>query len=191
MKTIQNIIQQNIQGKKVLLLFLLTNIVYAAMLLVTIPRVMDFANGMNLLDMMPMGYDFEYIDSLFHTLGPKGRNAYLYTQIPLDMIYPFLFGISYCLVLGYCLKKLNRLKSPFVYLCLLPLIAGMADYFENFGILALLSDYPEISYSTVTITSSFTLLKSICTTLYFIILIGFLALLLIKASRKRKSTELH
>ncbi len=184
MKTVQNIIRRNIQGKKVLLLFLLTNIVYAAMLLVTIPEVMDFANGMNLLDMMPMGYDLEYVDSLFHALGPEGRNAYLYSQIPLDMVYPFLFGISYCLVLAYFLNKLNKLKSPFVYLSLLPLIAGIADYFENFGILALLSDYPEISNSIVKITSSFTLLKSISTTLYFMILIGFLVLLLIKTLRK-------
>ena len=145
---------------------------------------MDFANGMNLLDVMPMGYDFEYVDSLFRALGPEGRNAYLYSQIPLDMVYPFLFGISYCLVLAYFLNKLNKLKSPFVYLCLLPLIAGIADYFENFGILTLLSNYPEISNSTVTITSSFTLLKSMGTTLYFIILIGLLVLLLIKTSRK-------
>ncbi|MFK5974661.1 MAG: hypothetical protein QM485_15470 [Flavobacteriaceae bacterium] len=184
MKTVQNIIRRNIQGKKVLLLFLLTNIVYVAMLLVTIPGVMDFANGMNLLDMMPIGYDLEYVDSLFHALGAEGRNAYLYSQIPLDMVYPFLFGISYCLVLAYFLNKLNKLKSPLGYLCLLPLIAGIFDYFENFGILALLSNYPEISNSSVTITSSFTLLKSISTTLYFMILIGFLVLLLIKTSRK-------
>lgn len=184
MKTVQNIILRNIQGKKVLLLFLLTNIVYAAMLLITIPGVMDFADGRNLLDMMPMGYDLEYVDSLFQALGSEGRNAYLYTQIPLDMLYPFLFGISYCLVLAYFLNKLNKLKSPFVYLCLLPLIAGIADYFENFGILALLRGYPEIVQSTVSITSSFTLVKSIGTTVYFIILIGFLVLLLIKASKK-------
>ena len=184
MKVVQNIIRRNIQGKKILILFLLTNSIYAAMLFITIPRVMDFANGMNLLDMMPMGYDFEYVDSLFRNLGFEGRNAYLYNQIPLDMVYPFLFGISYCLVLAYFLNKLNKLKSPFVYLCLLPLTAGIADYFENFGILTLLSNYPEISNSTVTITSSFTLLKSMGTTLYFIILIGLLVLLLIKISRK-------
>ncbi len=166
------------------MLFVLTNLVYVVMLTITIPMVMDFANGMNLLDMMPMGYDLEYVDSLFHALGPEGRNAYLYSQVPLDMVYPFLFGISYCLVLAYFLNKLNKLKSPFVYLCLLPFIVGIADYFENFGILALLSDYPEISNSSVTITSSFTFLKSIGTTLYFMILIGFLVLLLIKTSRK-------
>ncbi len=76
MKTVQNIIRRNIQGKKVL--FLLTNVVYTAMLLVTIPMVMDFVHGMNLLDMMPMGYNLEYVHSLFQTLGSEGRKAYLY-----------------------------------------------------------------------------------------------------------------
>lgn len=182
MKTVQNIIRRNIQGKKVLLLFLLTNIVYAAMLLVTIPKVMDFAPGMNLLDMMPMGYTLEYVDSLFEALGREGRNTYVSKQVPLDMIYPFLFGISYCLVLAYFLNKLNKLKTPFVYLCLLPIIAGISDYLENFGILTLLNGYPKISNSMVTLTSGFTVLKSISTTLYFMILIGFLLLFLLKKS---------
>ena len=186
MKTVQNIIRRNIQGKKVLLLFLLTNVVYAAMLLVTIPKVMDFAHGMNLLDMMPMGYNLEYVHSLFQALGSEGRKAYLYQQIPLDMIYPFFFGISYCLVLAYFLDKLNRLKSPFVYLCLLPLIAGVADYLENFGVIALLNNYPEISNRMVTMTSIFSLIKSVCTTIYFFILTTSLVAVGIRILRKKK-----
>jgi len=63
------LINRNLSGKKVLTLFVLTNIVYAAMLIIT---------------------------------------------IPLDMIYPFLFGISYCLVIGYFLKKLNKLVHQFI-----------------------------------------------------------------------------
>ena len=186
MKTLQGILQRNIQGKKVLLLFLLTNIVYVIMLLLTIPGVMNFANGMKLLDMMPMGYSIEYVDSLLNALGPEGRSDYLYNQIPLDMIYPLLFGISYCLVLAYFLNKLNKLKTPFLYLCLLPIIAGAADYLENFGIIALLNNHPEISSLTVTITSSFSLIKSISTTLYFISLIGVLVLVLINTMKKSK-----
>ncbi len=161
MKTVQNIIRRNIQGKKVL--FLLTNVVYTAMLLVTIPMVMDFVHGMNLLDMMPMGYNLEYVHSLFQIPNPRvGRSKSL--LIPVDSVgydISLLFGISYCLVLAYFLNKGNKLKSPFVYLCLLPVIAGIFDYLENFGILALLSGYSEISNSIVTITSSFTILKSI------------------------------
>ena len=68
------------------------------MLIITIPKTMAFSNGMKLLDMMPSGYDSEYITSLFEALGEDGRHAYLYSQLPVDMIYPLLFGISYCLI---------------------------------------------------------------------------------------------
>lgn len=105
MERIRNIIDKNLIGKKVLLLFVLTNLVYAIMLIVTIPKTMTFSNGMKLLDMMPMGYNSEYINSLFEALGKNGRQVYLYNQLPIDMIYPFLFGISYCLLIGYFLKN--------------------------------------------------------------------------------------
>ena len=48
---------------------------------------MAFSGGMKLLDMMPLGYDMDYINTLFETLGEKGRDIYLYNQIPVDMIY--------------------------------------------------------------------------------------------------------
>ena len=83
------------------------------MLMVTIPKTMGFSKGMKLLDMMPMGYDSEYINTLFEALGENGRGVYLYNQIPIDMVYPFLFGISYCLLLVYFLQKINKLNSAF------------------------------------------------------------------------------
>lgn len=167
----KNIITRNLQGKKVLLFFILTMLVYASMLIISIPKTMSFSNGMKLLDMMPLGYNWEYINTLFTTLGEKGREVYLYNQIPLDMIYPGLFGISYCLIFAFFLNKLNKLNSPLFYLCLLPLIAGMADYFENMGIIILLNTYPTLSHSLASATNIFTIVKSATTTLYFIVLI--------------------
>lgn len=179
---------KHIQGRKVLLLFILTNIVYGLMLLFTIPKVMEHSSGLKLLDMMPMGYTAEYAETLFNTLGPEGREAYLYNQIPVDMIYPFLFGISYCLILAYFLNKLNNLKTPFLYLCFLPLIAGIADYLENFGIISLLNNYPDVSNTIVTFTNSFSLIKSSSTTLYFVVLLISLTLLGVRALKKDRNS---
>lgn len=164
------LLTRNIAGKKVLLFFLLANLIYVLMLTITIPKVMAFSNGIKLLDMMPAGYDFEYVNLLFNTLGQEGRNTYLYTQIPLDMLYPLLFGISFCLVLAYFLNRLNKLRTPFIYLCLLPIIAGSFDYLENIGIVTLLSNYPDIAINTVKITNIFSLIKSTSTTIYFVVL---------------------
>jgi len=170
-KLLREFIYRESKGKTVLILFILTNLVYVFMLVVTIPKVMEFAGGMKLLDMMPAGYDAKYVNSLFSALGEDGRFAYLYSQIPVDMIYPFLFGISYCFLFVWFLKKTNSHESSYFYFCFLPVIAGIADYIENFGIITLLKNYPNHSQDTVSITNTFSLLKSTTTTLFFLSLI--------------------
>ena len=188
MKRFTKFIQGNISGKKVLTLFILTNVVAVFMLTVTIPKVMGFANGMTLLDMMQTGYDLDYVNNLFSALGDIGRKAYLTNQIPVDMFYPFLFGLTYCLLLAYFLNKLNKLNVPYTYLCLLPIIVGLADYVENFGIIAMLKSYPELTEATVNTISVFTVIKSISTSLYFVILIITILLLGLKTIIKRNNT---
>lgn len=171
MNKLRNIITENLSGKNVASLFILTNLVYAFMLFVTIPKTIAYSGGMKLLDMMPQGYDFEYVNELFSKLGEEGREVYLFNQIPIDMIYPFLFGITYSLLIAYFLKKLDKLNTPFFYLCLVPIIAGIADYLENFGIITMLNDFPDLSMTQINVTNIFTLIKSLSTTLFFLILI--------------------
>lgn len=189
MEKIMRIIDTNLSGKKVLLLFVLTNVVYAVMLIVTIPKTMTFSNGLKLLDMMPLGYDLEYINTLFETLGDNGRHVYLTNQLPIDMIYPFLFGVSYCLLIGYFLKKLNKLNSGFFYLCFLPVIAGIADYAENFGIITMLNSFPDLSLITTKVTNVFSVVKSMTTTVFFVALIITLVILAIKTIKERRKTS--
>ncbi len=177
MKQLTQFIEKHLSGKKVLVLFVLTNMVYVFMLTITIPRTKNFANGMDLLDMIPTGYDLNYVSELFSALGEEGRQTYLTNQIPVDMLYPFLFGVSYSLLLAYFLKKLNRFKAPFSYLCLLPILAGIADYFENFGIISLLNSYPDLTETAVSATNTFSLIKSTSTMAFFIALIITLLLL--------------
>ena len=171
MNKLRKIISENITGKKVAFLFFLTNLVYAFMLFVTIPKTIAYSGGMKLLDMMPQGYDSKYVNELFNKLGEEGREVYLFNQIPVDMIYPFLFGMTYSLLIAYFLKKLDKLNTPFFYLCLVPIIAGIADYLENFGIITMLNDFPDLSMTQVNVTNIFTLIKSLSTTLFFLILI--------------------
>lgn len=180
MNRLTNFINGNNSGKKILGLFILTNAVYAFMLTVTIPKTMEFSNGMKLLDMMPMGYDLNYVNDLFNSLGELGRGFYLTKQIPVDMIYPLLFGLTYSLLLTYFLKKLNILNTTIIYLCFIPIIAGIADYCENFGIIIMLKSYPELEEIAVKTTSSFSLIKSISTSVFFIALLVILLILGVK-----------
>ena len=182
---LKNIIESKHSGKIILGLFILTNIIYSYMLMVTIPKTMKFSNGMKLLDMMPTGYDWKYVNQLFNTLGENGRNIYLTSQIPVDMFYPFLFAISYCFIFAYFLNKLKKLNTSFVYLCLLPIIAGIADYFENFGIIRMLNNYPDLTETMVNTTNTFSVLKSTSTTIFFIALTVILILIGIKLIKKQ------
>lgn len=181
---IQRIIEKNLAGKKVLIFFLLSMAVYLTMLLVTIPRVMSFAGGMKILDMMPIGYDAEYVNELFLKLGEPGRQAYLYNQIPLDLVYPALYGIGFSLVLAWFLNRMGKLGSNWIY-CLLPVFAGVFDYCENFGIIAMLQVWPEIPANLVSVTNLFSILKSSLTSVYFIVLIIVIITFGVKSITKR------
>lgn len=173
----KDLIKKNISGGKVIFLFILTNIVYMIMLTITIPKVMRYSGGIKILDMMPMGYTPEYVKSLFNTLGGEGRFVYLYNQLPVDMVYPLLFGVSSCLVLAYFLNKLGKLDSPLYYLCFIPLFSGLFDYGENIGIITMLNTFPNDSIFVAQVTNVFSILKSSFTTTYFIVILFILLVL--------------
>lgn len=183
----EKLIRENLNGKKIIMLFILTSVIYAIMLLVTIPRVMHFSGGMKLLDMIPFGYSVQYVNTLLKSLGEMGRNAYLYNQLPLDMIYPFMFGLTYCMVLAWFLEKIGKFKGLFVYLCLLPLVAGFFDYLENIGIITMLNSYPDNSDLLSQTTNLFSILKSSLTTIYYLALI--LVVILFGINRLSRNTK--
>lgn len=161
------------------------------MLTVTIPAVMQYSGGLDLLDMMPGGYSADYVMTLFNKLGDVGRNTYLYKQIPADMIYPLLFAIGYSLLLGYILNKLGKFESRLFYLCYIPILSGMFDYLENMGIILMLRSYPDISKSLIQTTSIFSVCKSVTTTLFFVTLIILLIMhVVIKIKRRPKRSSL-
>ena len=95
MNKVEDLLEKYSTGKILLILFLITQFLYFIILLVSIPYVMQYSDSMKLLDMMPTGYDIEYGEKLFETLGEKGRYAYLFIQIPIDLIYPAFFIIAY------------------------------------------------------------------------------------------------
>jgi hypothetical protein len=173
-------IRKNIAGTKIITLFVVTSCIYSIMVFMTIPRVMSFAGGMALFDLMPGGYSVKYANSLLAALGRDGRDAYLYTQLPFDMLYPGLFGITYCLILAYVLVQLGKFDSMLFWLCLLPVGGGMFDYLENFGIIAMLTTYPAAPPIITQVASTFTVLKSSFTTVYFIVLVMSLLTLGVK-----------
>lgn len=183
----KDLIIRNLQGSKVLVFFIITMAVYLFMLLVTIPYVMSFSGGMKLLDMMPSGYDADYVSTLMIALGEQGRHAYLLYQIPFDMIYPGFFAVTWCLIFAWFLRKANRLHSSLFYISYIPVSAAIFDYLENFGIIAIISKWPESPVLLSDASNIFSVLKSFLTTIYFVSLIVLLIVVMVRYFRKRVS----
>lgn len=154
-------------GKLILTLFILTNIVYVIMLSVTIPQVSAYAGGMKLPDMMPGGYPADYIRELFTALGEEGRKAYLTRQLPLDFLYPLLFGLTYSLILFELFLTLFPHKKLLLLLSIFHALAGTFDYQENFLLVKLLKTYPRLEEDVISMCNFSTVMKSVNTTISF------------------------
>ncbi len=184
MKNLITHLQSFATGKTVLGFLIPAMSIYLIMLLYTIPQVMQYAPEMKLFDMSPTGYSFLYAVDLLNALGVEGRGRYLYQQLPVDFIYPGLFAVSCCLLLTWLFSMSINANSGMFYLCFVPVLAGLFDYFENICIVNMLIYYPDITEIHVFTSSSFTIIKSGLTTVFFVILmLGFVFLL------KRKWTK--
>jgi len=188
-KKTQQLLNKYSDGRTVLVFFIITQIVYFIMLFYTIPSVTKYIEGMKLLDMQPAGYSADYVKILFETLGNEGRKAYLFKQIPMDMIYPLLFAVTYSLLLTYLFKRIFTPESKLRYLNLIPVFGGLFDYLENTGIIIMLSVYPQFSASLAKLTAFFSVTKSIFTSLFFLILIAGTVKLIFKTIAKRQKAK--
>lgn len=177
---------QNIASSKaVLLFFFLTMAVYFFMLLYTIPRVESFAPGIALFDLSPSGYSYQHAISLLEALGKTGRNTYLFQQLPTDFIYPGLFAISYTLLLFWLFGKSIKANSIMFYLAMVPILGGLFDYLENIFIILMIRSFPDLSQALVVMASTATILKSIFTSVFFLLLlVGVISFLITRLKQK-------
>lgn len=69
-------IRNTTSGKKVSMFLVPAMGMYLIMFFYSIPRVLEYSGGMKILDLMPTGYNTEYGQKLFETLGETGREIY-------------------------------------------------------------------------------------------------------------------
>ena len=187
MEVLIRFMQRYATGKIVSFLFLLTMAIYLTMLSYTIPAVTIFSPQLPIFDLSPSGYSFNYAKELLTALGSEGRNIYLFTQLPLDFLYPALFSITYSLLLTWLLGKTFPQNSKVYYFAFIPFLAGIFDYCENILIVKMINSFPELQAIVVKSASTFTILKSTFTIFFFILLtVGFILLFKKKLSEAYK-----
>ncbi|MCG9751888.1 hypothetical protein L1D54_15480 [Vibrio brasiliensis] len=165
-----SLLQRASSGKLVLVLFVLTNLIYAVILGYSIPLVLSFSSESVLFDMSPTGYSYAEATELLQSLGLEGRNSYLTVQLPIDLVYPLMFAVSYALMITWILKQFLPKQSRLFFVAFIPVLAGVFDYLENASIALMLNRFPSVSETLVTSASSFTIAKSVLTTLFFVVL---------------------
>ncbi|OEH92459.1 hypothetical protein [Bacillus solimangrovi] len=171
---------------KVIVLLVASNVIYFIMIRVTIPNVSNMAEGMKVFDLMPLGYDVDYAMKLLEALGEEGRNIYLLQQIPLDLVYPGLLGLSGAFLIARMTRNHNKMSLALF----IPLIAATFDYLENMLVAYMLVRYPDVNALTIKSSSFFTMGKSLITTIFFLFVILYLvAALIISIKHKLKGEE--
>ena len=121
--------------------------------------------GSNLIDLR-YSYSYEEIALLIHGYGILGRYIYFLSSLILDSLFPFFYVSFFGCIILLLIKSYQKLE----YFILVPLLTGAIDILENIQIMSLLFWYPEISHSSVVLSSYTTLLKHNFVWLQFIVL---------------------
>ena len=101
----------------------------------------EITSGATILDMtFTTGPDQVY--SVLSALGDAGRAFNLTHIVPLDLVFPFTYGLFLALGISWGLSRLLPEGSPWLLLNLAPVCAAAADYCENAGVITLLLAYP-------------------------------------------------
>jgi hypothetical protein len=111
----------------------------------------DITGGTGILDLMVL-YTPDQAYALFSAMGEAGRAFDLTRIMPLDLIFPFAYTLFDAVAITWLLHKWLPAGSRWHRLNVVPLVAGIADYCENFGIITMLLAWPaplaDIAYSS-------------------------------------------
>lgn len=189
-------VSQKITWKHWAGIFFLSQLIYSIMLNHTIPQIQSEAGGMKLFDLQAFGYSSVYVNQFLSHLTSRGHDLYLYAQLPLDTLYPLLNCLTgmttfimlfriLCRIVG---KNSQQTLPVFAIMILfLPVVAMIFDYLENAMILIMLSYEKLIPNAYIMASSSFTIIKSMSTVLFYMIcLLMFVGLILAWVYKKVK-----
>ena len=80
---------------------------------------------------------------ILEVLGATGRESYLQFQV-WDLLNPILIGVFGALLLGWLLKRSQRVNSTWRFVVLLPVVALGADLLENLVISIAVGAFPDL-----------------------------------------------
>lgn len=78
------------------------------------------------------------VNAFFEAIGPEGKKHYHFIEAKIDMAYPIVYTLFFMSFIAFLLAKNKWDKGILQSLLLVPLLASIPDYFENFNILRMM-----------------------------------------------------
>ncbi len=168
-------------GRNVLI-FILLQMIIASVILPAMQNRFDPDRNRGLMDLTP-GFSPDQGYQFLESYGETGREAYLFTEWAVDIIYPVIYSIAFSLLLSLVFKKAFVPGQFISRLNILPLAAALGDFIENAGIITMVKAFPARADTAAVIASYGGLFKWGST---FLTVILLLAGLVGWAFRKKK-----
>jgi hypothetical protein len=179
--------------KKICISFIASHFVLLLMMIYTFP-VINNQIGTKAFDLQSFGYSVSEAASIVNNLNDQTTSLYLFPQLTLlDLLYPFLLALFLSSLL-FRLIKITRAKSKIASIFLIiPFLTMMFDYSENICIILMITKSIEISETIVVLSSTFTILKGVLTSISWIAIlvyaIKWFRLKILERNKKRALTK--
>jgi hypothetical protein len=157
-------------GKLVLIflaLQMLFNLVIFPQFMVKSPT----GDNLPILDLM-FGFTPQRAYEVLNAYGEEGRQTSLFMGSVVDSIYPLVYTGLNILTISYLSQKLLPADSFWRLLNLTPIVAMLADYAENMGIISLIQSFPTLNNSTSHMASTAGMIKWIFAGISIVLIIG-------------------
>ncbi|MCJ8323759.1 MAG: hypothetical protein HRU29_07370 [Rhizobiales bacterium] len=166
---------------------IVSNLIFAAIMLWSLPHLASLANGLVMFDTRPTGYNLQQAKNIIAALGQDGQYFYLHTQLWLDAIYPASFAIAFGLLIAKFSQILHYRTGLIITLLLAPLLTAIFDYTENYYIADMLQNAEYITAKMVEAANFATISKSVVSSITQ--LTAFILLVTTLFKRFRKQTH--
>ena len=137
-----------------------------------------------MFDYMILGYDQSIYRNNLYLLGEAGLEIYKFQALPLDLIYPCMYGITALIAWEMLVKPTN---AKLYWIGSLVIVAGILfDYGENVRLGFLLFEMGKPSLEFIRITSQYSITKWVLITL-FLFMLGTMSVKRLIEARSQKS----
>lgn len=173
MKNLNHLFKRTSTPKNLLFLFLISHTIFWFMIRHSIPKI-NHQIGAKVFDIRPFGYSIPEARAILSNLNEETINFYIFPQLSfLDILYPFFLALFLSSLLFRLINLSELLIRSKSTLLMMPFIAMIFDYLENFCVLYMITHTSSTPNILIQMSSIFTILKGVSTTIAWVSILLF------------------